>query len=159
MERHVNKGYSAVDTGTLHDPRQAQVVNDDYVDQPAANTYAKPPRLFDPDGRTRWGLKRGNIDLNDRPVVNNPDGSVSTVRSASSEIGGNEVLYPTVAAPDEGTFGTSASQNPRIISGADAADMAERTGRNLGTFRTWQQADQYAEALHKMQEKRYVKGK
>jgi hypothetical protein len=65
------------------------------------------------------------------------------------------VLYPTVADPDAGTFGTSKSKNPRIIGGRDAARLARKTGKNLGTFRTWQQADQYANALHKMQEKQY----
>jgi hypothetical protein len=109
--------------------------------------------------RTRWGLERGNIDLHDRPSVRNPDGSISTVRSASSEIDGKEVLYPTVAAPDEGTFGTSKSKNPRIIRSKEAADIYRKTGQNLGKFRTTKQADQYAMALHRMQAREYVKGK
>jgi hypothetical protein len=107
--------------------------------------------------RTRWGLEKGNIDLGDRPVVKNPDGSISTVRSASKRIGGKEVLFPTVAAPDEGTFGTAKSKNPRIISSREAAEIYKKTGQHLGKFRTGEQADQYARALHKMQEKQYVK--
>jgi hypothetical protein len=111
----------------------------------------------DPQKRTRWGLERGNVDLNDRPSVKNSDGTISTVRSASSNIGGKEVLYPTVADPEAGTFGTSRSKNPRVIRSRDAAKISQKTGQHLGKFRTVQQADQYAEALHKMQEKQYDK--
>jgi hypothetical protein len=114
---------------------------------------------MDKSKRTRWGLEKGNIDLFDRPQVRNPDGSISTVRSASKMIGGKEVLFPTVAAPDEGTFGTAKSKNPRIIRSKQAADIYAKTGKHLGKFRTGKQADRYAEALHRMQEKLYVKGK
>ena len=131
MDRLVNKGYRFAEGGAVPDLKK----------------------------RTRWGLERGNIDLADRPQVKNPDGSISTVRSASSEIGGKEVLYPTVASPDEGTFGTSKSPNPQIIRSRDAAKIVQKTGKHLGKFRTTQQADQYANTLHKMQEKMYVKEK
>jgi len=105
--------------------------------------------------RTRWGLERGNIDLTDRPRVRNPDGSVSTVRSESNEIDGKEVLYPTVGDLREGTFGTSKSRNPTILTGKQARDIYAKTGQNLGKFRTPAQADRYAGVLHREQAKLY----
>lgn len=129
MDRHVNKSYRFAEGGAVPDLKK----------------------------RTRWGLERGNIDLNDRPVVKNPDGSISTVRSSSSEIGGKEVLYPTVVDASGEDFG-AANRPAKIVRSRDAAKIAQKTGKNLGTFRTGKQADQYAQALHKMQEKQYVKG-
>jgi hypothetical protein len=41
-------------------------------------------------------LEFGNINLFDRPRVQNPDGSISTVRSMSFNLDGQEVLVPTV---------------------------------------------------------------
>jgi hypothetical protein len=107
------------------------------------------------DRRTRWGLEKGNIDLNDRPQVQNPDGSVSTVRSAGFNIDDKEVLLPTVADPFENTFGTGASKRAGIVSDKKARDIYRKTGKHLGKFRTPQQADLYAETLHKMQERQY----
>ena len=67
----------------------------------------------------------GNIDLTQRPIVPNPDGSFSTVRSMSF----NE----------------------------DAIKHYRDTGQHLGKFGTVQEADAYAEQLHKDQEGQYQK--
>lgn len=104
----------------------------DQFDQPAA------PKL------ARGQLQPGNIDLNNRPVVRNPDGSISTVRSISANFDGQEVLIPTVS--DDG----------RILSDDDAIAQYQRTGRNLGIFDTPDNATAYAQSLHRDQEQRYV---
>lgn len=89
-------------------------------------------------------LNPGNIDLNNRPVVRNPDGSISTVRSMSFGEDGREILIPTVG--EDGT----------LLSDDAAIDQYHRTGRMLGAFDTPQNATDYAGALHRQQEQRYL---
>lgn len=107
----------------------------DQFDQPA---QPAAPKL------ARGQLQPGNIDLNNRPVVRNPDGSISTVRSISANFDGQEVLIPTVS--DDG----------RILSDDDAIAQYQRTGRNLGIFDTPDNATAYAQSLHRDQEQQYV---
>jgi hypothetical protein len=85
----------------------------------------------------------GNIDIHSRPVVQNPDGSISTVRSISINVDGREVLIPTVS--DDG----------RILSDTDAIDLFRRTGRHLGMFRDVNTANAYAARLHQNQATEY----
>lgn len=89
-------------------------------------------------------LQAGNIDLNNRPVVRNPDGSISTVRSISANFDGKEYLLPTVS--DDG----------RVLSDDDAIELFRKTGRNLGVFDTPENATAYAQSLHQAQEARYA---
>ncbi len=101
---------------------------------------AQAPRL------ARGQLQAGNIDLNNRPVVHNPDGSISTVRSISANFDGREVLIPTV------------SEDGRILSDDDAIAQYQKTGRNLGIFDTPDNATAYAQSLHQDQERLYERG-
>ena len=88
-------------------------------------------------------IERGNIDLFSRPVVKNPDGTISTVRSTSFNVDGQEVLVPTVS--DDGT----------IMSDKDALMKYFETGKHLGKFETPDQANQYAQKLHEQQANLY----
>lgn len=86
----------------------------------------------------------GNIDLHARPIVRNPDGSISTVRSKSFNFDGKEVLIPTVS--DDG----------RVMSDEEAIQTYRRTGRHLGIFNTPEEATAYAQRLHDQQAAEYL---
>ena len=89
------------------------------------------------DTTGRWG--RGNIDLNNRQVVKNADGSISTEASFSVNIDGKEVLLPTII-------------DGKRVSEEEAIRYYERTGKYLGKFNTVKEADEYAEKLHERQD-------
>jgi hypothetical protein len=86
--------------------------------------------------------ERGNIDLTNRPRVQNADGSVSTLRSMSFREGTQEILIPTVS--DDG----------RIMSPGEAIQAYRKTGRHLGKFTSPEDATAYAKALSSEQGKR-----
>lgn len=88
-------------------------------------------------------IERGNIDLAKRPVVKNPDGSISTVRSMGINMDGREVLIPTVS--DDG----------RIMDEGEAVETFRRTGKHLGMFDTPDNSTAYAQRLHQQQERMY----
>jgi hypothetical protein len=91
-------------------------------------------------------VESGNIDLFNRPIVKNPDGSISTVKSMSFDTDRGVVLVPTIA--DDGTV-----MNPK-----DAISYAMKNRKHLGIFKDRASADKYAESLHNQQAKFY-KGK
>jgi hypothetical protein len=101
-----------------------------------------------PTGKFSGMLEPGNIDLAHRPQVHNPDGSISTVRSASFNFDGKEVLLPTV----------SDGPNARLLSDDEAVAQYKKTGKHLGKFKDPDAADAYAEALHQQQAKFYKVG-
>jgi hypothetical protein len=115
----------------------------------------EPPKV--PDGSTRDPLaplpgaqrkdvyasaeglvERGNIDLYSRPVVKNKDGSISTVRSISIGTDKGEVLIPTVV-------------NGKVVSDKVAIAHYQKTGEHLGIFKSVEEADKFAIALHDQQ--------
>lgn len=90
-------------------------------------------------------VQPGNIDLTNRPVVKNEDGSISTVRSMSFEENGKEILIPTV------------SPSGVILTDEGAIALYHHSGQHLGIFKDAASADTYAQQLHLEQEKMYVK--
>jgi hypothetical protein len=89
-------------------------------------------------------IAKGNINLADRPVVKNADGSKSTVRSMSfQDDSGHEVLVPTVS--DDG----------RIMSNEEAIQQYYKTGKMLGVFQSPDDATAYGQTLHTQQEALY----
>ena len=95
--------------------------------------------------QAKYGL--GNIDLTNRPIYKNDDGSISTVRSMSFGEDGKEILVPTIAFDKNG--------NPTLLTDQQAIDRYHQTGEFLGKFDTIEQANKYAQDLHKQQENYY----
>lgn len=87
--------------------------------------------------RPQGMLIRGNINLDNRPVVHNKDGSYSTVRTITTDMNGNTVLLPTIV-------------NGKVLSNQDAIQHYLNTGEHMGIFKTSQDADKYDEQLHNM---------
>ncbi len=94
-------------------------------------------------GAQKGQVVPGNINLHNRPVVKNPDGSISTVRSISINVDGKEVLIPTVV-------------NGKVVSNQQAIDHFKKTGEHLGMFKDVASANAYAKSLHEAQAKEYA---
>jgi len=105
---------------------------------------AIPNRYQNSFTRSMANYGKGNIDLNNRPIVKNEDGSISTVRSMSfyDDKEHKEILIPTVIGN-------------RVVSDQEAIDHYYETGEHLGKFDSPEEADKYAEELHLQQEQRY----
>lgn len=102
--------------------------------------------LFE-QGQTAPGLlSPGNINLHRRPVVQNANGSVSTVRSMTfTDDDGRAVLIPSVI------------EGRGIVPFDQAVKHYYDTGQHLGIFDTPENADAYAQALHEAQASEYVR--
>ena len=111
----------------------------------AYEAYAQGKSLLDSFGR--YG--RGNIDLYNRPVYRNADGSVSTVDSISFNIDGQEILLPSVWM--RGGVPYHSQDSNEII------QHYQQTGEYLGKFSTPEAANAYSDLLHSAQEALYAK--
>ena len=101
-------------------------------------TAAQRQKVLDPIGQ--YG--KGNIDLNNRKVARNTDGSISTEYSTTVGFDGKSYLIPTVV-------------DGKVVSTDKAIDHFRKTGENLGVFDTDTEANTYAQMLHLRQEGRY----
>jgi hypothetical protein len=102
--------------------------------------------LFDPSSSQNAPglLVPGNINIHQRPVVRNRDGSISTVRSASFEDDdGRNVLIPTVI------------EGRGVVPMQQAVEHYRQTGQHLGMFDKPENADAYAQSLHEQQAGEY----
>lgn len=90
-------------------------------------------------------LTTGTLDLLHRPIVVDPDGGYSTVRSITIDDGGVFVLLPTVIGN-------------RIVGNQEAINHYTATGDHLGKFSTEIAADTYAITLHEEQAEVYALG-
>jgi hypothetical protein len=97
-------------------------------------------------------IKPGNLDLNNRPIVKNADGTRSSEYSTSfADEQGHEVLVPTVV---NGKFLTPDGKKPKEGSAEEKAMFKrawqhyEKTGEHLGIFDTPEHADAYADVVH-----------
>jgi hypothetical protein len=90
-------------------------------------------------------VEQGNIDLENRPQVKNPDGSVSTVRSISIEQDGQTILIPTVV-------------NGKVVSDQEAIQHFQASGEHLGVFADRPSADQFAQNCTKKRQIEFLRG-
>lgn len=108
-----------------------------------SGTQSRPP-MFVAGPKPQGMAHVGNIDIANRPVAHNPDGTISTVRSISIGTDDGEVLIPTV------------SPDGKLLTNKQAIELYRKTGQNLGVFDSVPAANAYAEALHEQQAKMYA---
>ena len=97
-----------------------------------------PPPAATPAGM----VAPGNVNLDERPVVHNEDGTIDTVKSLGIGVDGKEVLIPTVA--EDGS---------RILSHDEAIAQYHETGHHLGIFDTPENATAYGKAVSAEQDR------
>lgn len=112
---------------------------------PTTTNAPKNEPMYTLNGDFPGMIQTGNIDIANRPTVKLPDGRIATVRSASFNIDGKEVLLPTV------------SKDGKLWTDQEAVDNYRKTGENLGVFNSPEAADRYAQALHEQQDEMYVR--
>jgi hypothetical protein len=89
-------------------------------------------------GRKTGLIEKGNIALERQPVVDNKDGTQSTVRSVSfTDDKGRVVLVPSVA-----------HDGSRILNNAEAWNQYLASGKHLGIFTDIPSADAHAKRVH-----------
>lgn len=107
-------------------------------------TLAAPPTMTRENAPLAEGqVTHGNIDIHNRPVVQNPDGTISTVRSITIGTDRGTVVIPTV------------SEDGRIMSNEEAINQFKQTRQHLGIFKTEAAANKFAQSLHEQQADEY----
>ena len=96
--------------------------------------YPKEP-LYVVGPKPKGMVEEGNLDLSNRPILHNPDGTISSERSFSIGEDGKEVLIPKIV-------------NGKELSNEEAIAHYKKTGENMGKFKDVASADAYAERAH-----------
>lgn len=96
----------------------------------------KVEEVMEPIGR--YG--KGTIDLFDRPVIVNPDGTISTEESFSIGVDGKQVLIPQIV--DGVRLGVQEAENHYFET------LENGKPEHLGIFDTVEEANSYAKQLH-----------
>ena len=86
----------------------------------------------------------GNIDLYNRPIYKNDDGTISTVDSVTYEVDGKYVVLPTIVRDESG-------KAKRLESDDEIFAHYVKTGEYLGEFNTLEEANGYAQKVHSAQ--------
>lgn len=87
-------------------------------------------------------IARGTVNLFEQPIIQNKDGTISTVDSVGVNIKGKEYLLPTVT-PDGRHF-----QGTLKEKAAQATEEFNKTGQHLGVFKSVAASNNYAAQLH-----------
>jgi len=131
---------TAINTLINSDPERALLL----LKQTSVAT-AKRKELFSATPNPKGLVEMGNIDIANRPIHKNKDGSISTVRSMGIGIeDGKVMVIPTV------------SHDGKIMSPEEAIKLSKETGEHLGIFESQKDADDYAQALHEQQAEMYL---
>jgi hypothetical protein len=136
----------------MSDPQQGQSGLDfsQAVPLAGAGQSGPTPKVPDVSSETK-PLVPGNIDLNNRPTVQNEDGSQSTEYSTSFGTDRGEVLVPTIV---NGKFLTPDGKKPKEGSAEEKAmfkrarEYYEKSGEHMGIFANPKDADAYAQLVH-----------
>lgn len=91
---------------------------------------------------------RGNIDLYNRPIYKNADGTISTVDSVTFIIDDKYVVLSTIVRDENGNA-------KRLNTDEEVLAHYEKTGEYLGKFDTQEESDAYANKLHSAQDYYY----
>ena len=86
----------------------------------------------------------GNIDLYNRPIYKNADGTISTVDSVTFQVDDKFVVLPTIVKDENG-------KPKRLESDEEIWAHYEKTGEYLGEFDTLDESNAYANKLHTAQ--------
>ena len=98
---------------------------------------------INPQNNDNGVISPGNINLNNRPMVKNPQGGTSTVFTMGISEDGKHINIPRVS--DDG----------RILTPKEAVDLFHKTGKHLGVYSSQQAADTAAQQLHEQQANQY----
>ena len=100
-------------------------------------TKTNQNKKMNKDTTGRYG--KGNIDLNNRKVIKNSDGSISTEESITVTIDGKYWVIPTII-------------DGKRVSDEEATNYAIKNNKYLGKFDKLKDANDYADKVHKRQD-------